>query len=39
VLVMLSDSMMPEAFQHGGRAVGLVTVFGYLVAAMLTVVS
>ena len=33
---MLADSMMPEAFEHGGKAVGLVTVLGYLVAASLT---
>ena len=37
VLTMLADSMMPEAFEHGGRLVGLVTVLGYLVAAALTV--
>jgi zinc transporter, ZIP family len=37
VLTMLADSMMPEAFQHGGRSVGLVTVLGYLVAAVLAV--
>jgi ZIP family zinc transporter len=37
VLTMLADSMMPEAFQHGGRTVGLVTVLGYLVAAALAV--
>jgi zinc transporter, ZIP family len=37
VLTMLADSMMPEAFRHGGRAVGLVTVLGYLVAAALAV--
>ena len=37
VLTMLADSMMPEAFEHGGKAVGLVTVFGYLVAAVLAV--
>lgn len=37
VLTMLADSMMPEAFEHGGRLVGLVTVLGYLVAATLTV--
>jgi ZIP family zinc transporter len=37
VLTMLADSMMPEAFEHGGKAVGLVTVLGYLVAAVLAV--
>lgn len=37
VLTMLADSMMPEAFQHGGRAVGLLTVLGFLVAGVLAV--
>jgi zinc transporter, ZIP family len=33
VLTMLADSMMPEAFRHGGKAVGLLTALGYAVAA------
>lgn len=37
VLVMLADSMMPEAFKHGGRSVGLLTVLGYLAASILTI--
>jgi zinc transporter, ZIP family len=37
VLTMLADSMMPEAFRYGGRAVGLFTVLGYMVAAVLAV--
>ena len=37
VLTMLADSMMPEAFEHGGPTVGLVTVLGFLVAGALTV--
>lgn len=37
ILVMLSDSMMPEAFRHGGRSVGVVTVLGFFVAASLSV--
>jgi len=36
LLIMLADSMMPEAFEHGGRSVGLTTVLGYLVAATLS---
>lgn len=32
MLTMLADTMMPEAFEHGGRAVGLVTVCGFVVA-------
>jgi len=37
VLTMLANSMMPEAFEHGGRTVGLYTVFGYIVAAVLAI--
>ena len=32
ILAMLSTSMMPEAYEHAGRAVGIVTTFGFLVA-------
>lgn len=39
VLVMLADSMMPEAFRHGGRSVGLLTVVGYLAATILTILD
>jgi ZIP family zinc transporter len=36
VLTMLADTMMPEAFEHGGRAVGLFTVFGFALAYLLS---
>jgi ZIP family zinc transporter len=36
---MLADSMMPEAFEHGGNTVGLLTVAGFLVAGVLTVLD
>jgi ZIP family zinc transporter len=36
---MLADSMMPEAFENGGRVVGLVTVLGYLLTAVLSKVT
>jgi ZIP family zinc transporter len=39
VLTMLADSMMPEAFENGGRVVGLVTVLGYLLTAVLSKVT
>ncbi|MET0902661.1 MAG: ZIP family zinc transporter [Acidimicrobiales bacterium] len=35
VLTMLADTMMPEAFEHGGRVVGLLTTFGFGVAFFL----
>jgi ZIP family zinc transporter len=37
LLMMLADSMIPEAYQHGGRTVGLFTVLGFLCAAALSV--
>jgi ZIP family zinc transporter len=36
LLVMLVDSMIPEAARQGGRAAGLVTVLGFAVAAGLS---
>jgi ZIP family zinc transporter len=32
VLTMLATSLIPEAYEHAGRAVGVVTVFGYILA-------
>lgn len=39
MLTMLADAMMPEAFEHGGKLVGLFTVFGFLASAMLSLIS
>jgi ZIP family zinc transporter len=39
VLMMLADSMIPESLRHGGRLVGLLTVVGFLVGGVLTVVQ
>ena len=36
MLTMLADAMMPEAFEHGGKLVGLFTVLGFLTAALLS---
>jgi ZIP family zinc transporter len=36
IIAMLAESMIPEAYQHGGRAVGLATAFGFAVAALLS---
>ena len=38
VLTMLADTMMPEAFDDAGPAVGLATVSGYAVGALLTLI-
>jgi ZIP family zinc transporter len=37
MLTMLADAMMPEAFEHGGMLVGLFTVMGFLLAAVLSI--
>jgi zinc transporter, ZIP family len=39
MLTMLADAMMPEAFEHGGNLVGLFTVLGFVVAAILSIVQ
>lgn len=36
MLTMLADSMMPEAFNRGGKLVGLVTVMGFAVAVWIS---
>ena len=37
ILTMLAQTMMPEAFKHGGRMVGVVTVLGFITALSLTI--
>lgn len=32
IITMLADTMMPEAFQHGGKLVGVVTTLGFATA-------
>ena len=32
ILTMLADTMMPEAFKHGGKLVGVLTTLGFAVA-------
>jgi zinc transporter, ZIP family len=32
IITMLADTMMPEAFEHGGKLVGVVTTLGFTVA-------
>ena len=36
VLTMLADTMMPEAFENGGRVVGLMTSLGFALAFLLS---
>jgi ZIP family zinc transporter len=32
ILTMLANTMMPEAFEHGGKLVGVATTLGFAVA-------
>jgi zinc transporter, ZIP family len=36
MLTMLAEAMMPEAYEHGGKLVGIFTVLGFLLTAMLS---
>jgi zinc transporter, ZIP family len=36
VLTMLADTMMPEAFEHGGKFVGVFTTIGFAIAFAIT---
>jgi ZIP family zinc transporter len=36
ILTMLADTMMPEAFEHGGSVAGLITVVGFSAAFLLS---
>jgi ZIP family zinc transporter len=38
ILTMLADTMLPEAVEHAGRLVGLVTVLGFIAAFLLSIV-
>jgi zinc transporter, ZIP family len=39
ILTMLADTLMPEAFEHGGKPVGLLTTLGFAMAFGLTVLN
>jgi ZIP family zinc transporter len=36
ILTMLADTMMPEAFEHGGKLVGVFTTLGFALAFLIT---
>jgi ZIP family zinc transporter len=39
ILTMLAGTMMPEAFEHGGKLVGLRTTLGFGLAFALTMLD
>jgi zinc transporter, ZIP family len=32
ILTMLADTMIPEAYEHGGKVTGVVTTLGFVIA-------
>ncbi len=39
LLVMLTDSMIPESFEHGGRETGLALVIGFAAAVVVSLLQ
>jgi len=39
ILVMLADTMIPEAYEHGGKLAGIITVVGFAVAVYFSLIS
>jgi zinc transporter, ZIP family len=39
ILTMLADTMMPEAFEHGGRLVGVLTTAGFALAFAISTIE
>jgi ZIP family zinc transporter len=35
ILTMLADTMMPEAYENGGKLVGVVTTLGFCIAVVI----
>jgi zinc transporter, ZIP family len=39
IMVMLADTMIPEAYQHGGKLAGIITVLGFGLAVYISVLQ
>jgi ZIP family zinc transporter len=39
ILMMLANTMMPEAYEHGGKLAGIFTVLGFVVSAMVVLIE
>jgi len=39
ILMMLANSMMPEAFEHGGKLAGIFTVLGFFVSVAMVILE
>ena len=39
ILMMLANSMIPEAYEHGGKLAGVFTVMGFFVSVMMVILE
>jgi ZIP family zinc transporter len=39
IMVMLANTMMPEAYEHGGKLAGLFTVLGFAVSVIVVLME
>ncbi len=39
ILMMLANSMMPEAYEHGGKLSGVFTVLGFAISVLVVVLE
>jgi ZIP family zinc transporter len=39
ILMMLANTMMPEAYEHGGKLAGIFTVLGFVVSVMVVLIE
>ena len=39
ILVMLANTMMPEAYEHGGKLAGIFTVLGFVVSVLVVLIE
>jgi len=39
ILMVLANSMMPEAFEHGGKFAGVATVFGFFLSVAMIILE
>ena len=39
ILMMLANTMMPEAYEHGGKLAGIFTVLGFSVSVMVVLLE
>ena len=39
ILMMLANSMMPEAYEHGGKLAGVFTVLGFCVSVTIVILE